>query len=123
MMGSTAGMGGTMSGPGMAGFDARIGLSKAAIKEKHPKIHPPPKHPRLHPRGPLCAKKTTGDVVSNKCGEVTSHFAHLEQASKDLECQLQLDRKSLNEMNRNIETMQLETDRLKRDIDFEQKIV
>mmetsp|Transcript_108601 Transcript_108601/g.188614 ORF Transcript_108601/g.188614 Transcript_108601/m.188614 type:complete len:208 (-) Transcript_108601:18-641(-) len=95
---------------------------KKALSQSHPTLPPPPAPPR-HWVPPKKAKSISTWGVAKVGSESTAKLKNLENAVKDLDAQILADEKSLNEMNRNIETWQLAADRLQRKIDEEVAIV
>eukprot|EP00929_Paragymnodinium_shiwhaense_P055477 TRINITY_DN27790_c0_g1_i5.p2 TRINITY_DN27790_c0_g1~~TRINITY_DN27790_c0_g1_i5.p2 ORF type:complete len:104 (-),score=24.55 TRINITY_DN27790_c0_g1_i5:122-433(-) len=93
---SLAGVGGMTAGT------RTFALSKADIKAKHPPIQPMPDPSSIDGkrRGFLTRHKTCGDVVRENCGQAVMIFDNLEQRMKAVDAQLELDAKSLREVDK-----------------------
>eukprot|EP00929_Paragymnodinium_shiwhaense_P055475 TRINITY_DN27790_c0_g1_i3.p1 TRINITY_DN27790_c0_g1~~TRINITY_DN27790_c0_g1_i3.p1 ORF type:complete len:204 (-),score=47.53 TRINITY_DN27790_c0_g1_i3:552-1163(-) len=113
---SLAGVGGMTAGT------RTFALSKADIKAKHPPIQPMPDPSSIDGkrRGFLTRHKTCGDVVRENCGQAVMIFDNLEQRMKAVDAQLELDAKSLREVDDNLSKMKAEADMLKRKIEVEE---
>lgn len=67
--------------------------------------------------------KTCGMVTGENCSQASMLLLNLDKAMKDMEAQLELDNKSLREMDKNLAHMKLEADRLKRQINTEEQFI
>lgn len=73
--------------------------------------------------GFMLRNKTVGQVVGTNASEATAILLQKEKAVKDLEAQITADEKALKDMDRNIEFMILDRDKLGRKIREEEIIV
>eukprot|EP00928_Gymnodinium_smaydae_P081631 TRINITY_DN65112_c0_g1_i1.p1 TRINITY_DN65112_c0_g1~~TRINITY_DN65112_c0_g1_i1.p1 ORF type:complete len:229 (-),score=48.63 TRINITY_DN65112_c0_g1_i1:47-634(-) len=109
----------TTLGSASGTFGRTLGASRSS-----PNFCPAP--PRPTPpgrRGFLSRNKTVGQVVGEDCAQASAYLQVLDKAVKDMEAQIASDTKALREMDRNLETMRLEADKLARRIREEESIV
>eukprot|EP00929_Paragymnodinium_shiwhaense_P003873 TRINITY_DN104581_c0_g1_i1.p1 TRINITY_DN104581_c0_g1~~TRINITY_DN104581_c0_g1_i1.p1 ORF type:complete len:203 (-),score=56.15 TRINITY_DN104581_c0_g1_i1:118-726(-) len=100
-------------------------MSKADIRAKHPPIHgsPDPSSVDGKRRGWLSRNKTCGTVVGESCGAASAMLLNLNNSLKDLETSIEQDTKSLREMDKNLNMMNMQAARLKRKMDEEEAFI